>query len=585
MSNKIKKKVLTEKNQAPMQLSQKLRAQFMHNNHINFAGAVIATLLTAIINLVISWLLQQIIDAATGNNQVFDLIQLLIISIGLVFILIMGLILEQKTSPRFVEKAMAQYKNMVFSEISKKSISSFATENTSAYLSALSNDASSIEKNYIAKIFPLIQQIVMFTGAFLMMLYYSPLLTLAAVILSLCPVIGSILSGNRLAVMEKTVSEKNESFLGSVKDMLTGFSVVKSFKVEKEMMKLFRTSNEEAEHSKRKRRQIEILIQMIGGVTGIVAQFGVFLFGAYLAIQSQAITAGVVIIFVQLMNFVVSPIGEVPQILANRKAALALVDKLALSLSEHVEQNGIPVGQTLNKAIELDHVSFGYEEEQTVLKDISLEFEARKSYALVGGSGSGKSTLLNLLIGSYFSYQGEIRYDGQELKQINLDSLYDLVSIIQQNVFVFDSSIQNNITMFKEFDQERINRAIDQAGLSDLIEQKGLNYACGENGNGLSGGERQRISIARCLLKGSSVMLVDEATAELDAKTAVAVTNSILEIEDLTRIIVTHRLEEAILRKYDKIFVMQNGRLIEQGTFDELMKEKGYFYSLYMVSQ
>lgn len=585
MSRKRKKVDNTAKNQVAMQLSHKLRAQFMQNNHINFAGAIIATLLTATINLIISWLLQQIIDVATGNNQVFNLVQLLIISICLALILIAGLVLEQKTSPRFVEKAMSQYKNTVFSEISKKSISSFATENTSAYLSALSNDATSIEKNYLAKIFPLIQQIFMFTGAFLMMIYYSPLLTLAAVILSLCPVIGSILSGNRLAIMEKTVSEKNESFLGSVKDMLSGFSVVKSFKVEKEMMKLFRTSNEEAEHSKRKRRQIEILIQMIGGVTGIIAQFGVFLFGAYLAIQSQAITAGVVIIFVQLMNFVISPIGEVPQILANRKASLALVDKLALSLSEHVEQSGISVGQTLNDAIELEHVSFGYEEEQTALKDISIRFEARKSYALVGGSGSGKSTLLNLLMGSYFNYQGEIRYDGQELKQINLDSLYDLVSIIQQNVFVFDSSIQNNITMFKEFDQERINRAIDQAGLLDLIEQKGMSYACGENGNGLSGGERQRISIARCLLKGSSVMLVDEATAELDAKTAVAVTNSILEIEDLTRIIVTHRLEEAILKKYDKIFVLQNGRLIEQGTFKELMKETGYFYSLYMVSQ
>lgn len=585
MSKNRKKEEKTDQNQAVIQLSHKLRAQFMHNNHLNFAGALIATLLTAATNLVISWLLQQIIDAATGNNQVFNLVQLLIISICLALILIAGLVLDQKTSPRFVEKAMAQYKNMVFSEISKKSISSFATENTSAYLSALSNDATSIEKNYLAKIFPLIQQIVMFTGAFLMMLYYSPLLTLVAFVLSLFPVIGSILSGNRLVDMEKTVSEKNESFLGSVKDMLTGFSVVKSFKVEKEMMKIFRESNEEAEQSKRKRRQIEILIQMIGGVTGYVAQFGVFLFGAYLAIQSQAITAGVVIIFVQLMNFVISPIGEVPQILANRKAALALVDKLAISLSEHVEQNGISVGQTLNKAIELDHVSFGYEEEQTVLKDISIQFEAGRSYALVGGSGSGKSTLLNLLMGSYFNYQGEIRYDGQELKQINLDSLYDLVSIIQQNVFVFDSNIQNNITMFKEFDQERIKRAIDQAGLSDLIEQKGMNYACGENGNGLSGGERQRISIARCLLKGSSVMLVDEATAQLDAKTAVAISNSILEIEDLTRIIVTHRLEEAILRKYDKIFVLQNGSLIEQGAFEELMKEKGYFYSLYMVSQ
>lgn len=257
----------------------------------------------------------------------------------------------------------------------------------------------------------------------------------------------------------------------------------------------------------------------------------------------------------------------------------------ALALSEQVDQKGVLVGQTLNKGIELDNVSFGYDEEKTVLKNISIQFEAGKSYALVGGSGSGKSTLLNILMGSYFNYQGEIRYDGQELKQINLDSLYDLVSIIQQNVFVFDSSIRNNITMFKEFDEDRIQCVINQAGLTELIAQKGMDYACGENGSGLSGGERQRISIARCLLKGSSVMLVDEATAALDSKTAVAITNSILEIEGLTRIIVTHRLEESILRKYDKIFVLQNGNLIEQGAFDELMKEKGYFYSLYMVSQ
>jgi len=572
-------------NAAAMQLSQKLKAQFMQNNQLNFTGALIATLLSAAINLALSWLLQQIIDAATGSNQVFNLFQLLIFSVSLAILLVAIVLLDRKTSPRFVEKALVQYKNMVYSEISNKSISSFATENTSTYLSALSNDAASIEKNYLATIFPLIQQVVTFFGAFLMMLYYSPLLTLAAVLLSLCPVIGSVLSGNRLADMEKRVSEKNDNFLGTLKDMLTGFSVVKSFKAEKEMMKLFRASNEEVEASKRKRRQLELLIRMIGAVAGIIAQFGVFLFGAYLALHTQTITAGVVIIFVQLMNFVISPIGEVPQILANRKAALALVDKLALALSEQVDQKGVLVGQTLNKGIELDNVSFGYDEEKTVLKNISIQFEAGKSYALVGGSGSGKSTLLNILMGSYFNYQGEIRYDGQELKQINLDSLYDLVSIIQQNVFVFDSSIRNNITMFKEFDEDRIQCVINQAGLTELIAQKGMDYACGENGSGLSGGERQRISIARCLLKGSSVMLVDEATAALDSKTAVAITNSILEIEGLTRIIVTHRLEESILRKYDKIFVLQNGNLIEQGAFDELMKEKGYFYSLYMVSQ
>lgn len=585
MRKERKNKDSITQNAAAMQLSQKLKAQFMQNNQLNFTGALIATLLSAAINLALSWLLQQIIDAATGSNQVFNLFQLLIFSVSLAILLVAIVLLDRKTSPRFVEKALVQYKNMVYSEISKKSISSFATENTSTYLSALSNDAASIEKNYLATIFPLIQHVVTFFGAFLMMLYYSPLLTLAAVLLSLCPVIGSVLSGNRLADMEKRVSEKNDNFLGTLKDMLTGFSVVKSFKAEKEMMKLFRASNEEVEASKRKRRQLELLIRMIGAVSGIIAQFGVFLFGAYLALHTQTITAGAVIIFVQLMNFVISPIGEVPQILANRKAALALVDKLALALSEQVEQKGVLVGQTLNKGIELDNVSFGYDEEKTVLKNISIQFEAGKSYALVGGSGSGKSTLLNLLMGSYFNYQGEIRYDGQVLKQINLDSLYDLVSIIQQNVFVFDSSVRNNITMFKEFNKDRIQCVINQAGLTELIAQKGMDYACGENGSGLSGGERQRISIARCLLKGSSVMLVDEATAALDSKTAVAITNSILEIEGLTRIIVTHRLEESILRKYDKIFVLQNGNLIEQGAFDELMKEKGYFYSLYMVSQ
>lgn len=585
MRKERKNKDSITQNAAAMQLSQKLKAQFMQNNQLNFTGALIATLLSAAINLALSWLLQQIIDAATGSNQVFNLFQLLIFSVSLAILLVAIVLLDRKTSPRFVEKALVQNKNMVYSEISKKSISSFATENTSTYLSALSNDAASIEKNYLATIFPLIQHVVTFFGAFLMMLYYSPLLTLAAVLLSLCPVIGSVLSGNRLADMEKRVSEKNDNFLGTLKDMLTGFSVVKSFKAEKEMMKLFRASNKEVEASKRKRRQLELLIRMIGAVSGIIAQFGVFLFGAYLALHTQTITAGAVIIFVQLMNFVISPIGEVPQILANRKAALALVDKLALALSEQVEQKGVLVGQTLNKGIELDNVSFGYDEEKTVLKNISIQYEAGKSYALVGGSGSGKSTLLNLLMGSYFNYQGEIRYDGQELKQINLDSLYDLVSIIQQNVFVFDSSVRNNITMFKEFNEDRIQCVINQAGLTELIAQKGMDYACGENGSGLSGGERQRISIARCLLKGSSVMLVDEATAALDSKTAVAITNSILEIEGLTRIIVTHRLEESILRKYDKIFVLQNGNLIEQGAFDELMKEKGYFYSLYMVSQ
>lgn len=585
MSKKIRKPKYTAQAPEVRAMSRRLKAQFFRGNRWNFIGGLTATLLFTTVNLVISWLLQEIIDAANGSAEAMDLLTLLILTISLATSTIFISILNQATQPRFIEKAMSQYKDMAFAEISRKSISSFAVENTSTYLSALSNDAASVENNYVGNIFPLIMNIAFFIGAFSMMVFYSPILTLVAVGLSLFPIIGSMITGNKLPKIEKVVSEKNEGFMGMLKDMLTGFSVVKSFKAEREMIKLFKTSNEEVEASKKRRRKVTIIINMISGFAGIVAQFGVFLFGAYLALNTGEITAGVVIVFVQLMNFVLSPISDFPQLWANRKSALALIDKLALALTEQVEQKGVVVNQSLNNAIELNNINFGYEEDNIVLKDVSVKFEAGKSYALVGGSGSGKSTLLNLLMGSYLTYEGEILFDGNELKEVNLDSLYDLMSIIQQNVFVFDSNIKNNITMFKDFDEQKIQCAIKQAGLAAMIEQKGMDYACGENGNGLSGGERQRISIARCLLKGSSVMLVDEATAALDVETAVAITNSILDIKNLTKVIVTHRLEECILKKYDKIFVMQNGGLIEQGTFDELMQNNGYFRSLYMVSQ
>jgi ATP-binding cassette subfamily B protein len=559
--------------------------QFYLRNKMMFFLALTSTFLAACANLVISWLMQQIIDAISGVQSQFSILELTLICVAITLGLVFMMLLEYHSVPRFVKKAMRQYKDFAFGEISKKSIHSFNGENTTTYLSALSNDANSIETNYISKIFSLVQQLIMFAGAFAMMLYYSPFLTLVAFLLSLFPVIASMLTGNRLAVREKTVSDKNESFLSMVKDILSGFSVIKSFKAEREVLALFAQNNAAAEDAKCKRRMTDIAINTIGAVAGIIAQFGVFLFGAYLALSGRGVTAGVVIIFVQLMNFVITPIASVPQILANRKAANALIDKLAAAVRSNVRREGKTVDTVLDTSIELKNLCFAYEKGAPVLNNISMRFEAGKSYAIVGGSGSGKSTLLNLLMGSSEDYDGEILYDGDELRAISSDSLYDLVSIVQQNVFVFNSSILDNITMFRSFEKDKLDRAVSMSGLAPLIGERGSDYACGENGSGLSGGERQRISIARSLLRGTPVILVDEATAALDAETAFSVTNSILELSDLTRIIVTHRLEESLLKKYDRIFVLKNGVLAEEGTFEELIGNKNFFYSLFMVSQ
>ena len=139
--------------------------------------------------------------------------------------------------------------------------------------------------------------------------------------------------------------------------------------------------------------------------------------------------------------------------------------------------------------------------------------------------------------------------------------------------------------MFRRFPAQAVNSAVQRSGLAPLVEERGLDYPCGENGNGLSGGERQRVSIARCLLRGTPVLLLDEATASLDNQTAFAVAQAVLNLEGLTRLVVTHRLEEALLRQYDRIIVMRDGAVCETGSFDALMQKMGYFYSLYNVSK
>ncbi len=277
-------------------------------------------------------------------------------------------------------------------------------------------------------------------------------------------------------------------------------------------------------------------------------------------------------------------IQVVPQCWASRRAAAGLVEKLAAVTEENAGRSGDPIPPVLRDGITLDHVTFGYEPDKPVLSDISLTLEPGKKYALVGGSGSGKSTLLNLLMGGYDGYSGSIAIDGKELRKVDPDSLYDLMSLIGQSVFLFDDTIRGNVTMFRDFPDQLVEKAIKQSGLSELLAQRGEDYRCGENGAGLSGGERQRVSIARCLLRGTPVLLLDEATAALDNQTAFAVTDAILHLDGLTRLVVTHRLDETLMAQYDEILVLRNGRIQERGGFRQLMERKGYFYSLYTLT-
>ena len=216
-----------------------------------------------------------------------------------------------------------------------------------------------------------------------------------------------------------------------------------------------------------------------------------------------------------------------------------------------------------------------------MLENINISFEKGKSYAIIGSSGSGKTTLLNLIAGSLQNYKGSIELDGIPLDDLSEESIQKLYSIIQQNVMIFNGTIKENITMWRnDFPEEQIQNAIDKASLRKLVDEKSLDYLCGENGNRLSGGERQRISIARAILQESSVLLVDEGFSALDEENAANIEKMLIDLRDKIVISVTHKISKDSLDRYDNIIAIKNGTIVEKGTYKELSQAKGYVWAL-----
>ena len=559
--------------------------ELFNGNVINLALSILASLLSALSRLSVAWILQSAI-LCVAQNDASAIPTIILVSVISYAGMALSMWLTYRFAPTFYLKGAGNYRQYVFSRIFKKNAGNFFTENTATYVSLLTNDANSIERNYLEHLPDLVELVVTFVGALILMVVNNAFLAAIAISFSLIPFFFSFVAGKGIPAIEKKLAETNSSYVEKIKDTLSGFSVIKSFKAENAVLTNHRENNDFLVKTGIERDRAHIYVESVSHFLGNLNQLMIFILCAVLAVNGyKNVNAGTAVFFIQLMNYVIGPIQQIPPLMMKRKAAFALMDKHEELLSANQNRDRtIALNETDNEiTVKNLSLSFGIAE-RDALENINCRFKSGSCTVIVGESGSGKSTLLNILSGLNRDYRGEVLYGDKSLESVPNDSLYDVLSLIQQNIYIFNDTIRNNITMFSNASDQEVNQAVALSGLSSVLESKGPDYVCGENGNQLSGGEKQRIAIARTVLKKQQILLFDEVTSALDPQTAYQINQTILSLQGITRIVVMHTMDRNMLAKCDSILAMKNGCIIESGSFNELMEKKGYFYSLLTIS-
>ena len=568
-----------------------LSRNFFRNNSLNLFMAVLGTSVLSLAILSVPQLFQILIDYLSGSRE-YSLRGIILLTAGIFLMEFFSAVATYFFRTKFSTKAVLQYRNFACAYLLNKKVADFYASNSSVYLSALSNDLMKIKEQFLDQI-PIITQILFCgIGAMIVMLRYNVFLACMSCVLSLIPFFAALYSGKNMGRLEDCLSTKNAEYLAFLKDFSIGFTIIKSYKVEAIFSKLHAAVNEKTEETMLRRERCVEKVNYFAAISGYVTRLSILFLSAYIAFTRHSISIGTVIAFSQLIHYLIDPLSSLPSMLTEAKAAYRLTDKFWDTIKrEDVPQNTPEnnrvkeeqIAEMLHGELLFNHICFSYSEGKEVLKELNLQVKEGEKVVLIGTSGSGKSSILKILMGMERAQSGTIRIGGQDIVDLGEDRIFKEISYIQQEVFIFDGTIRENICLFQTYWEEELQSVIERAGLRNLVKEKGLDYLCGENGAALSGGERQRISIARSLLRKTPILLADEITASLDKENSYLVLDTLLNIENTTEILVLHDLDSRILSRVDRISVLKNGKVEEEGNFTELLEKKGYFYALYHV--
>ena len=552
---------------------------------------LIVTLMALFIDiceLVKPYLLEQVMDKYLPEKlYIYNNISITTIAVIYILIVIIGNIVDyinRITTNNMGEKVMYNLRNQLYKYIEKSNVTFHDKTPSGKLYVRVTSDTEDVYALFSEVITTFPKDIIIILGLLTMMIYMS--IQLSAINILIIPL---------LLVVTITISKILKKIFNRSKEYRT---VLNTFLAESiygiKLIKIFNRQKEKQEECEENTKKFRNSLKNIGsfygllpGLIDLIENIGISLIVLFCANKWLGVNleVGVIYLFITYLRKVFEPIDRIIENVEIVQDATSSIDKIyeILEHEEYLEDydSGIELKDVKGK-IEFKNVWFAYEDENWILKDVSFTINPGESIALVGKTGSGKTTITNLINRFYKIQKGEILLDGVNINDINLKSLRKNIGTILQDPFIFAKSLKDNIKLYSNVSDERINEAVKLASATDFInsQNNGINEISAERGNSYSAGQKQLIAFARIFAQNPSIFILDEATANIDTTTEELIQKSVDKISaEKTSIFIAHRLSTIV--NVDKIIVLNKGKILEQGNHSELLQKDGYYAKLY----
>ncbi|NRS49040.1 ABC transporter ATP-binding protein [Brevibacillus sp. HB2.2] len=540
----------------------------------------------ALLMLSAPYLIGKSIDAMTGGEEALSFLSILILALLGSYIFDGALtFLQSWLMAGISQRIVTNLRQSLFDKLQKLPIAYFDSRTHGELMSRLTNDIDNVSSSISQSTTQLMSGGIVILGSLVMMLVLSPILTLACLITVPLVFLLTRTIAKRTSVLFKNQQMELGKLNGHIEETISGIQVVQAFNYEQKAIEDFTTINDRLSKIGMKAQVWTGFLMPIMNVINNLGFAMVAIVGGVLAVKGL-ITVGVIASFLSYSRQFVRPLNDLANIFNVLQSGVAGAERVFEVLDEQEEPVDSPGATVLAQPkghVVFDQVSFGYRPDQLILKNISFEAQAGSTIALVGPTGAGKTTIVNLLTRFYDVTSGTIYLDGRDIREYSRDSLRRSFGFVLQDTYLFSGTIKENIMYGKpDATDTEVVAAAKMANADVFINRLPMRYdtMLTENGGNLSQGQRQLLAIARVILAKPSLLILDEATSSIDTRTELNIQDALLTIMDgRTSFVIAHRLNT--IRDADTIMVVDRGEIVEKGSHDELIEQKGTYYQLF----